>query len=129
MSVVPVKLLLDENISPEVAEKLAYEDGIGACHVRDRGLLAASYREVLDRAFDKDRVLVTANVDDSLKLAHARDVHPGIIMLENGAATRDEQLRYVRAALAALSAVGDLTNEVLWVARDGRTTVEEIPPP
>ncbi len=129
MSVVPVKLLLDENISPKVSEKLAHEDGIDACHVRDRGLLAATDREVLDRAFDEDRVLVTANVDDFLKLAHARDFHPGIIMLEDGAATRDEQLRYVRAALAALAAVGDLTNKVLWVAPDGRTTVEEIPPP
>jgi hypothetical protein len=37
-----VKLLLDENISPKVAEKLTLEDGIDACRVRDRGLLAAS---------------------------------------------------------------------------------------
>lgn len=80
MSVVPAKLLLDENISPKLPEKLAHEGGtktaLDACHVRDSGL-AATEREVLDRA---------------------RAVHPGIIMFENGAATRDEQLRYVRAA-------------------------------
>ncbi len=128
MSVVPVTLLLDENISPKVAEKLAREDRIDACHVRDRGLLAATDREVLDRAFDEDRVLVTANVNDFLKLAHARDVHPGIIMLEDGAATRDQQIRYVRAAIAPLAGVGDLTNKVLWVAPDENTRVEDIPP-
>ncbi len=71
---------------------------------------------------------MTANVDDFLKLAHARDVHPGIIMLEDGAATRDQQLRYVRAAIAALAGVGAVTNKVLWVAPDESTTVEDIPP-
>ena len=39
---------------------------------------------------------VTANVNDFLKLARARDVHPAIILLEDGAASRDEQLRLLR---------------------------------
>jgi predicted nuclease of predicted toxin-antitoxin system len=129
VSVVPAKLLLDENISPKVAEKLAHEDGIDACHVRDRGLLAATDHEVLECAFNEDRVLVTSNVRDFLKLARARKVHPGIIMLEDGALPRDEQLRTVRVALATLSEVGDLTNKVVWVAADGSTRVEDIPPP
>ena len=129
MSVVPVKLLLDENISPKVAERLAREDGVDACHVRDRDLLAATDREVLERAFAEDRVLVTANVGDFLKLARARDIHAGIILLEDGALPRDEQLRLVRVAVTTLSGIGDLINKVLWVATDGSTKVEEIPPP
>jgi predicted nuclease of predicted toxin-antitoxin system len=36
--------------------------------VRDRGLLAATDAEVLDRAYDEDRVLVTANVGDASTL-------------------------------------------------------------
>lgn len=123
-----MKLLLDENLSPKVAERLAHEDGIDACHVRDRGLLAATDREVLECAFTEDRVLVTSNVRDFLKLARAREVHPGIIMLEDGALPRDDQLRLIRAALVALPAVGDLTNKVIWVAPDGRMRVEEVPP-
>ena len=67
-----VRLLLDENRSPKVAEALAKEDGIDACHVRDRNMLAASDHEVLERAFAEDRILVTANVDDYAKLARAR---------------------------------------------------------
>jgi predicted nuclease of predicted toxin-antitoxin system len=123
-----VKLLLDENISPKVAEKLAHEDGIDACHVRDRGLLASMDREVLECAFDEGRVLVTSNVRHFLKLARSRDVHPGIIMLEDGALPRDEQLRLVRVAIATLRGVGDLTNKILWVAPDESTKVEDIPP-
>ena len=106
---------------------LARENGIDVCHVRDRGLLAASDREVLDRAFAENRVLVTANVGDLLKLARARDLHPGIILLEGGALPRDEQLRLVRAAVVVLGEIGDLTNKVLWIAEDASTRVEKIP--
>jgi predicted nuclease of predicted toxin-antitoxin system len=53
-----VKLLLDENLSPAAAAPLA-ADGIDACHVRDRGILGASDHDVLERAYEEDRVLVT----------------------------------------------------------------------
>ena len=129
MSAARVKLLLDENVSPKVAAELARVDGLDACHVRDRGLLAATDAEVLERAYDEDRVLVTANVADFLKLARARDVHPGIVLFEDGALPRAEQLRLIRLAVAAIAALGDLVNKVLWVATDGTTRVEEIPAP
>ena len=124
-----MKLLLDENISPKVAEELARVDGLDACHVRDRGLLAATDAEVLERAYDEDRVLVTSNVGDFLKLARARDVHPGIVLLEDGALPRSEQLRILRVAAATIAQLGDLINKVVWVAADGSTRVEDIPPP
>lgn len=124
-----MKLLLDENISPRVAEELARVDGLDACHVRDRGLLAATDAEVLGRAYDEDRILVTANVGDFLKLARARDVHPGIVLLEDGALPRAEQLRLLRVVAAAIMQLGDLLNKVVWVATDGSTRVEDIPPP
>lgn len=124
-----MKLLLDENISPKIAEELARVDGLDACHVRDRGLLAATDAEVLERAYDEDRVLVTANVGDFLKLARARDVHPGIVLLQDGALPRAEQLRILRVAAAAIAQLGDLINKVVWVAGDGSTRVQDIPPP
>lgn len=122
-----MKLLLDENVSPQVADELVRSDGIDVCHVRDRGLLAATDAEVLERAFDEDRILVTANVADFVKLARARDIHPGVVLLEDGALPRAEQLRVVRLAIPALEATGDMTNKVLWLTQDGRTRVEELP--
>jgi predicted nuclease of predicted toxin-antitoxin system len=122
-----VKLLLDENISPKVAAELARVDGIDACHVRDRGLLAASDAEVLDCAFVEDRILVTANVADFVKLARARDVHPGIVLFENGALLRAEQLRLVRLAVVALTTL-DMVNKAFWIMADGTTRVEDMPP-
>lgn len=103
-----VKLLLDENLSPQIAEVLRMEDGLDAVHVRDRGLLEAGDRVVLE-------------------LARARELHPGIILVEDGALLRDEQLRVVRAAVAVLQGQCDLVNRVLRIWLDGTTVLEDVP--
>lgn len=124
-----MKLLLDENLSPNVALELATVDGLDVCHVRDRDLLAATDPEVLERAYNEDRILITANVGDFLKLARARDLHAGIILFEDGALLRQEQLRLIRAAVAHIVTLGDLINKVLWVALDETMRIEDVPNP
>jgi predicted nuclease of predicted toxin-antitoxin system len=123
-----VKLLLDENLSPRVAETLRREDGLDVVHVRDRGLLEADDCTVLERAYGDDRILVTCNVDDFLKLAQARELHPGVILVEDGDLLRDEQLHVVRRAVVALQCELDLVNRVLRIWRDGQMIFEEVPP-
>ena len=122
-----VKLLLDENISPKVGEMLRAQDGLDAVHVRERGLLQAPDHAVLDRADAEDRVLVTKNVEDFVKLARARDLHPGVILLEDGDLVRDEQLRVIRAAVVLLGPERDLVNRVLRVWADERHIFEDVP--
>jgi predicted nuclease of predicted toxin-antitoxin system len=125
---VNVKLLLDENLSPKVAETLCYVDGIDACHVRDRGILGAADHEVLERTFIEDRILVTSNVDDFLRLALARELHAGIVLIEQGDLRRDEQLALLRRVLGAIEVHGDMANQVLRVFPEGTMTFEEVPP-
>jgi predicted nuclease of predicted toxin-antitoxin system len=122
---VNVKLLLDENLSPRVAATLCSE-GVDACGVRDRGMLKASDAEVLKRAFEEDRVLVTKNVGDFATLAHASELHAGIVMLGDGALTADELLPLLRRVIQRLSSE-DMANRVLWVDEDGTMTLEDIP--
>jgi predicted nuclease of predicted toxin-antitoxin system len=123
---VSVKLLLDENLSPAAAVALA-ADGIDACHVRDRGILGASDHDVLERAYQEDRVLVTSNVDDFVKLAAAREIHAGIVLVERGGLLRDEQIALVREVAAMLADHGAMINELLRVAADGLMTFEASP--
>jgi predicted nuclease of predicted toxin-antitoxin system len=111
-----------------VAETLRKEDGVDAVHVRDRGLLGALDHTVLEAAFAEDRVLVTSNVDDFVKLARARELHPGIVLIEDGGLFRAEQLQVVRKAIAALGGQRDLVNRVLRIWLDGSPVLEEIPP-
>jgi predicted nuclease of predicted toxin-antitoxin system len=121
-----VKLLLDENVSPAAAIALI-SDGIDACHVRDRGLLGATDPEVLDRAYHEDRVLVTSNVDDFARLARVRELHAGIVLIEDGRLLRDEQIALVRRIAAVLADHGAMLNELLRVAEDGTMTFEMSP--
>jgi predicted nuclease of predicted toxin-antitoxin system len=125
---VNVKLLLDENISPLVAVRLR-DDGVDACGIRDRGLLEATDPEVLERAFAEDRVLVTKNVADFEKLARARELHAGIVLLEAGDLRRNEQLQVVRLAIQHIEEAGaDMVNRVLRVTEGGSMVFEELPP-
>ncbi|MCK6511418.1 DUF5615 family PIN-like protein [Myxococcota bacterium] len=64
--------------------------GFDAAHVRERGLLGASDREVLEFAFLQDRILVTANVKDFQHLARSVSLHPGIVLVLEGCLSRDE---------------------------------------
>lgn len=122
-----IRLLLDENISPALVGALLAE-GIDAAHVRDRALLGATDAEVLERAFVEDRVLVTKNVDDFVALARAREIHAGILLLEDGFLLRDEQLQAIRQSYAFMEQQPDMVNRALSVAIDGAIRIEEMPP-
>lgn len=114
-----VKLLLDENLSPAVAVTLCKE-GYDGVHVRDRALRGATDAAVLQRAFEEDRVLVTANVADFEKLARSVELHGGIVLVEDGELTREEQREVLRRALDVVGEEHDagrsLVNRVLRMA-------------
>jgi predicted nuclease of predicted toxin-antitoxin system len=125
-----VKLLLDENLSPAVAVALSRE-GVDAAHVRDRGLTGATDPEVLTRAYDEDRILVTANVADFDALARATDLHAGIAFVEDGDLMRGEQSELLRRVVAAIEAEydggRDMVNRVVRVSRSTGPTFEGLP--
>ena len=102
-------------------------DGHDVVHLRERGRLGIADPKVLELAFAEDRVLVTANVADFRKLASARDLHAGIVLLLDGGLRRDEQLEVLRRVIVALEADGDLVNRSLTVALDGGFSIEELP--
>jgi len=124
---VNVKLLLDENLSPKVAAVLCRE-GIDACGARDRGLLEATDAEVFEKAFTEERIVVTANVGDFEKLAATCELHAGVVLLQRGDLTRDQQLEVVRGAVDAILQRGEMVNTALWVAPDGTMIFERLPP-
>jgi len=128
-----MKLLMDEDLSPKVAERLRVEDGLDAVHVRDRGLLSEPDRVVLERAFDEDRILVTANVGDFQRLARARELHPGIVLFLDGALSREEQLELMRSVVATLEQEleegRDMINRVLEIEAGGDLCFYDLPLP
>ena len=124
-----MKLLLDENLSPMVAVALAKEDGVDACHVRDRALLGYGDPEVFQRAFEEDRIVVTSNVNDFVTLARQCELHAGLILIEQSVGLKRPQLLVVVRAAVSFIGDQDMANRVLWLNLDGSMEFEEIPPP
>lgn len=126
-----MKFLIDEDISPSVARILCEQLLIDAVAVRDRGLLGASDLQVLEYAFNEDRIVVTANVSDFEKFALASEVHAGIIFIQEGDLLRNEQIEICIEAVVfiqlEIEAGRDMINRVLYVSIDGTKKLESLP--
>jgi predicted nuclease of predicted toxin-antitoxin system len=126
-----MKFIIDEDLSPRVARYLCQEFCFDAIAVRDRGLLGATDPEVLEYAFNEDRILVTANVRDFEKLAAAIEVHAGIILIQEGDLLATEQIELMTRAVQVLqaeNAIGkDLINRVLYISISGTAKFEDLP--
>jgi predicted nuclease of predicted toxin-antitoxin system len=126
-----MKFIIDEDLSPRVARYLCQEFCFDAIAVRDRGLLGATDPDVLEYAFNEDRILVTANVRDFERLAAAVEIHAGIILIQEGDLLATEQIELITTVVKILQAeiaIGkDLVNRVLYASISGITRFANIP--
>ena len=124
----PLRLLLDEDLSPWVAQRLREDEGVDAVHVRDRGKLGVRDDEVANLAFAEERILVTANVRDFQRIANATEVHAGYIFVMDGALPRQQQRELMARVVAALLGERSMINRALIVEPDGGFRFVELPP-
>jgi predicted nuclease of predicted toxin-antitoxin system len=126
-----MKFLVDEDLSPSIALYLCREMFLDAVAVRDRNLLNAPDYEILEYAFQEDRILITANVKDFERFANAREVHSGIILICDGTLLRKEQMEVVSIAVSAIAdeyeQSRDMINRVLYVEVDGNLKFKDLP--
>jgi predicted nuclease of predicted toxin-antitoxin system len=126
-----MKFIIDEDLSPRVARYLCQEFCFDAIAVRHRGLLGATDLEVLDYAFNEDRILVTANIRDFEKLAGAAEIHAGIVLMQDGDLLAVEQIEVMAAVVRVLQAEmatgKDLVNRVLYISISGTARFENLP--
>lgn len=116
-----MRLLLDANLSPEVARRLR-EAGHDTVHVADVGLLRALDPEILRAAADQDRVLITADADFGALLALGSLATPSVVLLRSADHMRPgEQADLIAANLPAITdalgegAIASLSRERLRV--------------
>ena len=125
-----IKLLIDEDLSPRVAHLLCEQLLIDSISVRDRGLLSSNDPEVLEYAFQEDRILVTANIRDFEQLARSYEIHPGIVLIRDGSLLREEQIIIVKNAIQAIEEElkdgRDMINRVLYISIDGTKKFENL---
>jgi hypothetical protein len=75
-----VRFLVDENLSPRVAELLT-KAGHDAVHARDLQAASAPDSAVMTLAADDDRVILSADTDFGALLAQARATRPSVILV------------------------------------------------
>lgn len=114
-----MKLLLDANLSPEVA-RLLKKAGHDAIHVRDIGLLSAPDPEILQAAANGKWVLITADSDFGALLALGSLASPSVLLLRSADHLRPPaQASLIAANLPSIAddlekgAVATLTTERL----------------
>ncbi len=127
-----MKFLIDEDLSPRVSLVLCERYLVDAVHVRDRGMLGEPDQVVLERAFEEDRILVTANVGDFQRLAGARELHAGIVLVLCGDLMRSEQIELMGFVVELLQAEEevqrDMINRVLEITSKEEYEFFELPP-
>jgi predicted nuclease of predicted toxin-antitoxin system len=77
-----VRLLLDANLSPEVARRLKVA-GHDAIHVVEIGLVTAADPVIMQAAAEADRVLLTADSDFAAMLALGGAQAPSVVLMRS----------------------------------------------
>ena len=75
-----IKLLLDQGL-PRSASKLLSNGGIDTIHVADIGLSAVEDREILEKAKEDGRIVVTLDADFHTLLAFSGAISPSVIRI------------------------------------------------
>lgn len=126
-----MRFFIDECVSPSLCRHLNKSGLHDAIHPRDRGRLREPDRVVFARAIAEDRIVVTENADDFLKLAAGVDLYPGLIILPSIA--RLEAQRLMDLVIDHLLSVNAerpqdvLVNSVLTITAARSIRIEPLP--
>jgi predicted nuclease of predicted toxin-antitoxin system len=120
-----VRLLVDASLSPAVAEGLRKADH-DVVHVGDVGLLRASDEEILARARQDRRVLVSVDADFGGLLAGSGATGPSVVLLRSrDDLTPGQQTVLLTANLTAVT--DDLVRGAVVVVDRRRVRVRNLP--
>ena len=120
-----MRLLLDANLSPEVA-RLLKEAEHDAIHVSVVGLLSAPDPEIMEAAAQEGRVLLTADSDFGALLALGSRAAPSVVLLRSADHLRPaEQAELLIANLPLISK--DLERGAIASLSRERLRIRELP--
>lgn len=118
-----LRLLLDENIHDGVLNALQAQ-GVDAVHVRGIGLSGRPDNEILDAAREDDRILVTRDVKDFMRLARfyqsVKREFTGVLLVPASFPEKESTLlvRAINNWLLLQRSADDFQGGVAWLSRD-----------
>lgn len=118
-----MKFLLDENLSPRIAEILT-EVGHDAVHMRDIALRSSPDEQVLEAAREAGRVIISVDTDFGDLLAASNAADPSVL-LRQGQRRAQEIAALIVVDLDAVAE--DLESGAVVVADDDRIRIRSLP--
>jgi len=119
-----LKFLVDAALSPVLADELR-RAGHDAVHLIHYDMLRAEDTEVLARAHDEERVIVSADTDFAMLLATRKDTRPSFILFRHRRRSAGAQARQL---IALLPTIEDSLNEgSIVVVEESRVRVRRLP--
>lgn len=120
-----MKLLVDANLSPVVANRLR-DAGFDATHVRDHGLVHALDPEIARFAIENAMAIISADSDFTTMLALNHGSAPSLVLLRSAdRLTPPTQAAMLIANLATVET--DLQSGAVVSLRPGRLRVRRLP--
>lgn len=119
-----MRFLVDNALSRKLAEGLR-QAGHDAVHLREIGRQAAPDTEVLARAIDEDRIIISTDMDFGDLIA-ARDLaRPSVILFRRVERKTNARLALLLKNLVAIS--GDLTRGSIVILESSRIRIRRLP--
>lgn len=120
-----VRFLIDNALPPRLAELLK-QAGHDAIHVRAYGMYASADADILDRAREEARVIVSADTDFGAILAAQEAAHPSFVLFRDpNLFSAEDYMNVLAVSLSLLEP--DLTAGCVAVFRSGRLRVRRLP--
>lgn len=120
-----MNFLIDSSLSPSLAEKLR-EAGHDSVHVRRYGIHKAEDEVIFNRAYQEDRVLVSADTNFCALLSTRQAAKPSVIVLKRPSPRRPEE--QAGLLLANRAVIADLLDRgSIIVFEEGRLRGRTLP--